>query len=91
VVVAGVAWAPTRGISAVEVQVDDGPWSPAELSASLGDDTWRQWRLTWAATSGDHVLRVRALDGRGEPQDAGRRPPRPDGAAGLRTVTVRVA
>ena len=26
VTVAGVAWAPTRGIDAVEVQVDDGPW-----------------------------------------------------------------
>ena len=27
--VAGVAWAPTRGIAAVEVQVDDGPWQRA--------------------------------------------------------------
>ena len=37
--VAGVAWAPDRGVSAVEVQVDDGPWAPAELSApDLGRD-----------------------------------------------------
>jgi DMSO/TMAO reductase YedYZ molybdopterin-dependent catalytic subunit len=34
--VAGVAWAPTRGIRSVEVRVDDGPWEPAELAESLG-------------------------------------------------------
>lgn len=91
VVVAGVAWAPTRGISAVEVQVDDGPWQPAELSGSLGDDTWRQWRLSWAASAGQYELRVRAVDGDGVRQDDRIRPPRPDGATGLHTVLVRVA
>ena len=44
VVVAGVAWAPTRGVSRVEVQVDDGPWEPAELSTPLSAATWVQWR-----------------------------------------------
>ncbi len=29
--IAGVAWAQTRGIAAVEVQIDDGPWQPAQL------------------------------------------------------------
>ena len=32
VIVGGVAWAQTRGISAVEVRVDDGDFEPAELA-----------------------------------------------------------
>ena len=31
VALAGVAWAPHRGIGSVEVQVDDGEWKPARL------------------------------------------------------------
>ena len=50
VTVAGVAWAPARGIAAVEVSVDSGRWRPAGLAASGGIDTWRQWRQTWDAT-----------------------------------------
>src|SRR5690606_29181760 len=34
VAVAGVAWAQHRGISKVEVQVDDGPWMPATLAGT---------------------------------------------------------
>ena len=30
--IAGVAWAQTVGIAAVEVKVDDGGWQPAELA-----------------------------------------------------------
>src|SRR5690606_30879337 len=43
VAVGGVAWAQTRGISAVEVQVDGGDWVRAELGDALNADTWRQW------------------------------------------------
>ena len=50
--IAGVAWAPTRGISGVEVRVDGGQWQPAELAAELADTTWRQWRMPWEATQG---------------------------------------
>ncbi len=90
-VVAGVAWAPTRGISRVEVQVDDGPWLPADLGPELAADTWRQWTLAWDATPGEHVLRVRASDGAGEVQDAVDRPPPPNGATGLHRISVGVA
>ena len=51
--IAGVAWAQHRGISMVEVQIDDGPWMPARLGASDTDDTWRQWVFDWDATPGD--------------------------------------
>ena len=72
VVVGGIAWAPgpQRGIAAVEVRVDQGPWQPAELGGVLSEDTWRQWRWTWPATSGRHLLEVRATDGLGDVQTA---------------------
>lgn len=92
-VIAGVAWAQTRGISKVEVRVDDGPFVEAELAEALGDDTWRQWRLPWTATAGAHRLVVRATDGDGRLQTDERAEPLPDGASGWQSllVTVRAA
>jgi DMSO/TMAO reductase YedYZ molybdopterin-dependent catalytic subunit len=43
--IGGVAWAQTRGISGVEVQIDEGRWEPAELGVALNDDTWRDPNL----------------------------------------------
>jgi hypothetical protein len=37
--VAGVAWAPAKGIAKVEVSVDNGPWRKATLAASGGIET----------------------------------------------------
>ncbi|MEP7040623.1 MAG: molybdopterin-dependent oxidoreductase [Chloroflexota bacterium] len=90
VAVAGVAWAPDRGISAVEVQVDDGSWVSAELSAPISDATWVQWLYRWPATSGTHVLSVRATDGTGEVQTTDVTRPAPDGARGHHTISVQV-
>ncbi|MGH8931986.1 MAG: molybdopterin-dependent oxidoreductase [Egibacteraceae bacterium] len=90
VAVAGVAWAQTRGISKVEVQVDDGPWTPARLAEALNDKTWRQWVYEWDATPGNHQLRVRATDETGETQSQERVPPIPDGATGWHGIFVRV-
>jgi len=90
VAVAGVAWAPSRGIAAVEIQVDDGPWQQARLSAPLSRDSWRQWVYEWPATEGEHELRVRATDETGEVQTDRIAPPRPDGASGWHTIPVTV-
>jgi DMSO/TMAO reductase YedYZ molybdopterin-dependent catalytic subunit len=90
VAVAGVALAPTRGISAVEVQVDDEAWRPSRLADAATEHTWVQWVLEWDATPGDHVLRVRATDGTGAIQTEDIRPPQPDGATGWHTRRVRV-
>ncbi len=88
--VAGVAWAPDRGISRVEVQVDNGSWAEAQLSAPISDATWVQWLYKWSATPGSHILSVRATDGDGEVQtDTITRPP-PDGARGHHTISVNV-
>jgi sulfite oxidase len=89
--VAGVAWAPGRGIRKVEVQVDDGDWNTAELGAEMSDATWRQWMWRWDAPAGRYQLRVRATDGTGEVQTSENAPPAPDGASGWHTRTFDVS
>jgi DMSO/TMAO reductase YedYZ molybdopterin-dependent catalytic subunit len=89
-VIAGVAWAPTRGIERVEVRVDDGPWREATLAAALDLDSWRQWRLAWQPEPGTHELAVRATDGTGTTQTEERTDVAPDGATGWHTVGVTV-
>ncbi len=89
VTVAGVAWAQRRGIVAVEVQVDDGPWQAATLAGEYSKDTWRQWYWRWDAPPGAHTLRVRATDADGTQTDH-RTPPFPDGSTGWHSRVVTV-
>ncbi|MCJ7780074.1 MAG: molybdopterin-dependent oxidoreductase [Acidimicrobiia bacterium] len=87
----GVAWSPTNGIERVEVQVDDGPWTEAELSKPLSNDAWLQWILPATFGEGTHLVRVRATDRTGVTQSrAGSlpAPDAPDGAEGWHTVKV---
>jgi DMSO/TMAO reductase YedYZ molybdopterin-dependent catalytic subunit len=89
--IGGVAWAQTRGISAVEVQLDDGPWQPCELGEALNDDTWRQWAFRWIPRStGRTSIRCRATDGDGVIQTAERSEPLPNGASGHHQIVVFV-
>jgi DMSO/TMAO reductase YedYZ molybdopterin-dependent catalytic subunit len=88
--IAGVAWAQTRGITKVEVRVDDGDWQPAELGEQLNEDVWRQWVLRWDATPGRHTVTVRATDGTGAIQTEERSEPLPDGSSGLHQIVVLV-
>ncbi|MCM6775813.1 molybdopterin-dependent oxidoreductase [Nocardia sp. CDC159] len=88
--VAGVAWAQHRGITAVEVQIDGGPWQSARLAAEPSIDTWRQWTYDWDATPGPHTIRARAVDETGRPQTEEVRGVLPDGATGYPAVSVRV-
>jgi DMSO/TMAO reductase YedYZ molybdopterin-dependent catalytic subunit len=90
-VVAGVAWAPGRGISKVEVRVGDGDWMEAELSEPLSDNAWVQWKLDWdVEAEGRYLITCRATDGLGEVQTDEIRPPAPDGASGWHTRRVVV-
>jgi DMSO/TMAO reductase YedYZ molybdopterin-dependent catalytic subunit len=88
--VAGVAWAQHKGIAAVEVRVDRGPWHEARLAAVPGIDTWRQWVWEWPATPGRHLIESRATDQSGYTQTAAQAPPDPDGASGYPSSTVTV-
>jgi DMSO/TMAO reductase YedYZ molybdopterin-dependent catalytic subunit len=90
--IAGLAWAVHRGISKVEVSLDQGEWRECELAGVPSDDTWRQWRYRWAgAQSGEHEVRARAYDGSGEPQPEQPKSVAPDGAQGYHTVHFKVA
>lgn len=86
VTVAGVAWAPERGISAVQVQLDGGPWKESKLAVALNKDTWVQWEAALELSAGNHALKVRAVDGSGAVQSGAEAPPAPDGATGYHTV-----
>ena len=88
--IAGIAWAPTRGIERVEVQIDGTEWLPCELGEALGDESWVQWYREWTPTAGRHRIRVRATDGDGVTQSEQEVSPRPNGAEGWHTVTVNV-
>jgi DMSO/TMAO reductase YedYZ molybdopterin-dependent catalytic subunit len=89
--VAGVAWAQHKGIDAVHVRVDRGPWQQARLAAVPDIDTWRQWVWEWDATPGQHTIEARATDATGYTQTALQEPPEPNGATGYPSVTVNVS
>jgi len=89
--VAGVAWAQGRGVAKVEVQVDDGDWQEAQLSAEVGPDVWRQWVLPHDFPSGTHRVTVRATDGSGQLQTQDRASPSPDGSSGWHSLQVLVS
>ena len=86
--VAGVAWAPTRGVDRVEIRVDGGAWIDAEVTEPLSDDAWVQWRTDVEFQPGDRLIEVRATDGNGVPQTPEERSARPDGASGYHRVKV---
>jgi DMSO/TMAO reductase YedYZ molybdopterin-dependent catalytic subunit len=89
--IAGIAWAQHRGISKVEVRIDDGAWQETRLGTDVTDDAWRQWVLDWDAKPGTYRIQVRATDKNGDTQTADKAPPDPDGATGYHTRTVKVA
>jgi DMSO/TMAO reductase YedYZ molybdopterin-dependent catalytic subunit len=88
--IAGVAWAQTRGIDRVELQIDDGEWVETTLADELNDVTWRQWTYAWEATPGRHTIRVRATERNGPIQTDERVEPFPSGATGQHQIVVIV-
>ncbi|WP_125611673.1 molybdopterin-dependent oxidoreductase [Specibacter cremeus] len=91
VAMGGTAWAQHRGISRVEVQIDDGGWQEAMVAAEASLDTWRQWSYLWhGARPGTHTVRVRAYDADGTQQTGVQAPPAPDGSSGWHTITFTV-
>jgi len=89
--VAGVAWAQHKGVAAVEVRVDSGPWQEARLAAVPDIDCWRQWVWEWDATPGTHLINARATDATGYTQTSTQEPPAPNGASGYPAISVTVS
>ena len=99
--IAGVAWAPDRGVQRVEVAIDGGEWQEAEISDPLNDATWVQWVLPWACPGrrwrardhgACHRRHRRGADGRGHAARTGRRarPPHHQGQGRARSLRHRV-
>ena len=90
IAIAGVAWDQHVGVSAVQIQVDNGPWQQASIAAVPSTDTWRQWVLPWTPPrTGSYVVKVRAVDAKGNPQTEQTADVFPSGATGLHKITVR--
>jgi DMSO/TMAO reductase YedYZ molybdopterin-dependent catalytic subunit len=89
--IAGIAFAGDRGISKVEVSTDRGrTWQPTEIKTALSPYTWVLWHKQWAPEqAGNHLLVVRATDGRGVVQTTQLAPPAPSGSSGYHAVSVR--
>lgn len=88
--IGGIAWAGDRGISKVEVRVDDGEWVQARLRRSINERTWNIWRYDWAFADGRHTFEVRCVEGDGTPQIESRAGVAPSGATGIHSVTTTI-
>jgi sulfite oxidase len=51
-----------RHVARVDVSLDGGRWSQAELLEDLGPWAWRHWRITVHLAPGEHEIVVRAWD-----------------------------
>jgi DMSO/TMAO reductase YedYZ molybdopterin-dependent catalytic subunit len=90
--IAGIAWAPDRGVAKAEVAID-GVWQDAQLSTPISNATWVQWLVAWDAAAsgpGTHAIEVRATDVTGAVQTSDVTPPAPDGARGHHRIEVKV-
>ena len=89
--IGGIAHAGARGISKVEVKIDDGDWVEAQQRAPLSETTWVIWRYDWPFEAGRHTVYVRCYEGDGTPQIESSQSTHPSGATGIHHVTRTVA
>ncbi len=89
--IGGIAHAGDRGVSQVEVKIDDGEWQGAQLRTPLSDLTWVVWRYDWEFTAGEHTFAVRCYEGDGTEQISRDEGTRPDGATGIHTMGESVS
>lgn len=88
--IGGIAFAGDRGISSVDVQVDEGLWQPAQIREPLSETSWVLWRYEWPFTAGEHRFAVRCTDGKGDRQVLEPSDPRPDGSTGVHSRSRRL-
>jgi DMSO/TMAO reductase YedYZ molybdopterin-dependent catalytic subunit len=87
----GVAWAGTRGISAVELSFDGSRhWSKAKLIPPLSPYTWTLWSYPWSPNAGFYTVKLRARDGLGHYQPANQTQSYPSGASAYEELTLLV-
>lgn len=84
---AGIAFAGRRGVRAVEVRVNGGPWRRATLGPRLARETWIQWAIVMKGQSRARI-EARAIDGTGRIQSGKRVGAYPNGSSGWATAEV---
>jgi DMSO/TMAO reductase YedYZ molybdopterin-dependent catalytic subunit len=94
VAIQGVAWAGTRKITKVEVQIEDGEWMPTELKQGDSPLEWTQWYVTWTPPApGAYRVGVRATDEDGFVQTADENSSfgnaYPNGTTAIHRITVQ--
>ncbi|MGI9147896.1 MAG: molybdopterin-dependent oxidoreductase [Chloroflexota bacterium] len=92
--IAGIAYAGDRGLTKVELSLDDGgTWrSAAFLEPMAGKDTMVRWEATVSLPAAASLtITVRATDGAGDVQTEDFQLPQPDGASGRDAITVSIA
>jgi DMSO/TMAO reductase YedYZ molybdopterin-dependent catalytic subunit len=90
---AGVAFAGSRGIAKVEYSTDAGKtWAEAPFQPPLSPLTWVLWQTQWTpAAEGAYTLQVRATDKTGALQSSTKANSYTSGASGYHTVRIAVA
>ena len=89
--IAGIAFGGDRGISKVEVSIDDGKtWKTAKIKEPLSQYTWVLWTAGFIPKEegGNYKIVVRATDKKGQVQTSELRKPFPDGATGYHTISI---
>lgn len=86
--IGGIAWSGVRGISKVEIQVNDGEWVEAKLRRPISNKTWVVWRYDWPFQQGSFKFAVRCTEGDGTPQITAVADVAPSGATGIHSKTA---
>ncbi len=90
--VGGIAFAGTRGVSKVQVSIDNGvTWIDASIKEPLSPYSWVLWAAELSLPNGGSQqvrLTVRATDKAGNVQTSEIREPFPDGATGYHIINI---
>jgi len=90
VTIGGIAFAGAREIQRVELSIDEGEWTTAELNRPLSHLTWVIWRAALQLTPGEHRITVRAVDGNGDVQTEIKSSSHPDGVTGHHSIVITI-
>lgn len=91
--IGGIAFAGTKGISKVQVSIDNGStWKDASIKEPLSPYSWVMWAAELNLPSGqpnEYKLTVRATDKAGTVQTSEIREPFPDGSTGYHMISIQ--
>jgi len=92
IIIAGYAYAGDKGVSKVEVSLDNGQtWQLGQLKKPLSNTTWALWAYEWQSPSqAEHFVYARVTDGSGQVQTSDISDTFPNGATGYASIVFRV-